>query len=126
SSGDIRSTNQLTPTSLKVEVWGGCGTIDLSLDISRGDFSLNLGTTDFKLRGRCGIAYVFSGAYGLYDGKDLKTEFTFITNKGSNDCYVNCLQSLVATIGSIGNIYYSGYPILNTDIYGTGKVIKLP
>ena len=123
-SGDISSTGTLKLDSLTVEVWGGCGTIDLTLDIWRGNFSLNMGTVDFRLRGISAITSVYAGDYGLYDGRDLKTGYTYITSKGSNDCYVMATNSLDATVGSIGNIYYTGNPAaIKTTINGTGKIL---
>jgi hypothetical protein len=125
-SGDVTTTGTLKLDSLAVEVWGGCGTIDLSLDIWQGSFSLNMGTVDIRLRGVSAITSVYTGDYGLYDGRNLKTGFTFITSKGSNDAYVWAINSLNATIQSIGNIYYTGNPAaITTSITGAGKIIPL-
>jgi hypothetical protein len=124
SSGNIVSTGTIKLDSLKLEVWGGCGTIDLSLDVWQGSFSLNLGTVDLRLRGICAITTVYANDYGLYDGKELKTGYTYITNVGSNDCYVRASNYLDAKIGSIGNIYYSGDPkSINVQINGSGKLL---
>ena len=123
-SGNVSTTGTLKLDSLSVEVWGGCGTIDLALDIWKGNFSLNMGTVDFRLRGISAITSVFSGDYGLYDGRNLRTGYTFITSNGSNDCYVQATNSLDVTIGSIGNVYYSGQPgSIKANIYGTGKLL---
>jgi hypothetical protein len=123
-SGDVSSTDTLKLDSLTVEVWGGCGTIDLTLNTWKGNFSLNMGTVDFRLRGISAITAVYTEDYGLYDGRNLTTGYTYITSKGSNDCYVRATNSLDATIGSIGNIYYSGNPAsMKETINGTGKII---
>jgi len=124
-SGDIRTTGTLKQDSLAVIVWGGCGTINLRLDIWQGRFSLNMGTVDFRLHGKSSITSVFTADYGLYDARDMKTGYTFITSRGSNDCYVRASNGLDATITSIGNIYYSGDPEnIKVNITGTGKLIK--
>jgi hypothetical protein len=124
-SGDVTTVGTLKQDSLSVEVWGGCGTIDLSLDLWQGSFSLNMGTVDFRMHGVCAICSVFSGDYGLYDARGMKTGYTFITNNGSNDCYVQAVNDLSATIGSIGNIYYTGNPT-NVQVSGTGTGKVLP
>jgi hypothetical protein len=125
-SGDVSSSGTLKMDSLKVEVWGGCGTIDLSLDIMQGSFSLNMGTVNFKLRGISAITSVYTGDYGLYDGRDLRTGYTFITSKGSNNCYVSASNTIEATIESIGDIYYTGNPVtVKSTITGTGKLLPL-
>ena len=124
SSGDIRSDDTLKLDSLKVEVWGGCGTIDLSIDVWQGSFSLNMGTVDMHLHGVSAITTVYADDYGFFDARDLRTGYTYITNRGSNDCYVNATNHLEAIIGSIGNIYYSGNPkSINVQIDGSGKVL---
>jgi hypothetical protein len=123
-SGDVTSIGTIKLDSLTIEVWGGCGTIDLSLDVWQGNFSLNMGTVDFRLRGVSAITSVYTDDYGLYDGRNLKTGYTFITSNGSNDCYVQAINSLDATIGSIGNIYYTGNPAnVKANIKGTGKLL---
>ena len=125
ASGDISTTGSLKLDSLTVEVWGGCGTIDMSLNIFKGNFSLNMGTANFKLRGLSAITSVYVKDYGFFDGRDLETGYTFITSNGSNDCYVRVSASLEATIGSIGNIYYTGDPPkVKENIVGAGKLIR--
>ena len=126
SSGDITSLNTLEFDSLRLEAWGGCGTIKLDIDIFLGYFYLQIGTSDIHLKGSCGIASMYSGDFGLLDARELKSGFIFIASRSSNDCYVNVNQGLNATIESIGNIYYYGSPQeITTTINGTGSVIKL-
>ena len=125
SSGNISTTNILKSSSLKIEVWGGSGTIDLDMDIQEGYFIMQMGTADFNLHGHCAINTIYAGDFGLFQCKDLKTGYSFVTNKGSNDCYVNASQYLEANIGSIGNIYYTGNPdTVITNIQGAGRVIR--
>lgn len=126
SSGNISTPGTLKLDSLSVEVWGGCGTIEMTLDLWKGNFSLNMGTVDFRLHGLSAITSVFSGDYGLYDARDLRTGYTFITNRGTNDCYVYAVHELDANIQSIGNIYYTGNPAaVKATVTGTGKLIPM-
>jgi hypothetical protein len=126
SSGNVTTTNSLKSNSLTVEIWGGSGTMNLDLDIFQGYFVLEIGTVDVHLQGKCAITTFFSGDYGLFQCENLKSRYTFVTNASSNDCYVNSSYFLEATIGSIGNIYYSGKPdSVITYINGSGKVISL-
>lgn len=124
SSGDLTSATILPYDSLKVEVWGGCGTIELSLNIVQGYFSENLGTADFRLHGSCGICNIYSGEYGPFHCEDLDISYCFITSSGSNDCWVNARRILGATITSIGNVYYTGQPdSVYSHITGEGRLI---
>ncbi|MCX6305993.1 MAG: DUF2807 domain-containing protein [Bacteroidetes bacterium] len=124
SSGDISCTDTLRSGYLKIDMWGGCGTIDLNIHVGDGFFIQHMGTATLVLHGVCNISSVFAGDYGLLQLSGLKTGFTFVTNSGSNNCYVNANQSLEATITSIGNIYYSGNPWnIKSEITGAGRLI---
>ncbi len=126
SSGNVNSLNTLEFDSLKLEAWGGCGTIELDVDIFLGYFYLQLGTSDVHLEGSCGIASMVTGDFGFLDARELQTGFVFIASRSSNDCYVHVVQGLNATIESIGNIYYYGSPKeITTTINGPGSVIQL-
>ena len=126
SSGNINSLNTLEFDSLRLEVWGGCGTIDLDINVYQGYFYLQMGTSDIHLKGSCGIASVYTGDFGLLDARELQSGYVFVASRSSNDCYVHATQELAATIESIGNIYYYGNPKkISTTINGEGSVIKL-
>lgn len=123
SSGDVTSSNVIGSSFLWIDVWGGCGTIDLELNVYQGTFIEHMGTADFKLHGLCKINSIYAGDFGLFDCKDLETDYTYIKNYGSNDCYIKVTKYLDATIGSIGSIYFRGNPdTLFTKIYGSGVV----
>jgi hypothetical protein len=110
ASGDVSSTNTLAGDSVKVEVWGGSGTINLSLNYSQGWFGLLMGTADYNLHGTCSMASVYTNDLGFFQAKDLQTKYCYVTSKGSNDCYVNVSVSIYAVIENIGSVYYTGNP----------------
>ena len=125
SSGDLISKNTLSYDSIKIETWGGCGKIDLDLNIVSGYFIQNLGTSEFILSGVCGICSIYAGEYGPFLCQDLSTAYCFINHSGSNDCWVKVSTTLGATVNSIGNIYYTGNPdTLDITINGSGQVIR--
>ena len=124
SSGNITCTDTIRSSYLKIDMWGGCGTIDMNVHVGDGFFLQHLGTATLRLRGVCNISSVYAGQYGLLKLDELRTGYTFVTNSSSNDCYVNARHSLEAKITSIGNIYYSGNPAsINSTIQGEGKLI---
>jgi hypothetical protein len=127
SSGNITTENPIRSNDLRVEVWGGSGTIDMDLNINGfGYFYIQMGTADFRLRGNCSVCNIFGGDYGLIQAEGLVTGYCYATNHGTNDIYVNALQLMSADIESIGNIYYSGKPdSLIIKIHGAGQVIHL-
>ena len=125
ASGNITTLTPIKSNNLKIFVNGGAGTIDMNLDITGyGYFYLQSGTVDFNLHGKCSISSIYAGDFGLIQAKDLQTVYTYVTNRGSNDVYVNVQEYMEARIESIGNIYYTGNPdSLDIKINGPGAVI---
>lgn len=121
SAGNISTTNTLTWDSIKVEVWGGCGSIDLSLRLVKGWFVMNMGTADFNLHGKCDIVNYYLSDMGLCQAGDLETRYCSVNTKGTNNCYVNVTVSLYAIIENIGSVYYRGDPLtVGGKITGSG------
>jgi len=111
---------------LMIDAWGGCGTIELTLRVTEGFFIQHIGTADIRLHGICNICSIFAGDFGLIQCSDLQTGYSFTKNYGTNDCYVKASQYLEATVGSVGNIYYTGHPnTVTTYIYGSGAVLPM-
>jgi hypothetical protein len=124
SSGDIATMNTISLDSLLVEIWGGCGEVSLDVNLNQGYFYLKLGTADLILSGKCGVASLYTGDFGLLDARELNAGYAFITSRSSNNCYVKASEEVNATIESIGNIYYTGNPkAVITTIHGSGSVI---
>ena len=124
SSGNVSTTNTINSGYLKLDIWGGCGVLDLDVNVVNGFFILHMGTATITLRGICQVSSVYSGDYGLVQLKQLQTGYTFVTNRGSNDCYVNANHYVEAWINSVGNVYYTGNPPSVTEhITGTGKLL---
>ncbi|MCX6286451.1 MAG: DUF2807 domain-containing protein [Bacteroidetes bacterium] len=121
AAGNVTSTNTLTGDSIKTEVWGGCGTIDLNLSYNKGWFIMNMGTADYNFHGRCDIADFYLNDMGLIQAKDLTTRYCSVTNRGTNNCYINVKVSLWAIISNIGSVYYTGDPTtVGGKITGSG------
>ena len=125
SAGDVIVTNEFVLDSLRVESWGGAGMVNMTVDCGVGVYAIHTGTGDLNISGKTGVSYVWNSGNGFFFGENLNTNYTFISTKGTGDCYVNAVTDLGATILHIGNIYYRGNPEVTADIRGTGKLIKL-
>ena len=126
SSGDIISTNTLQCDSLSVQAWDGSGLISLDIESNKSLLSLHYGSVDFQVKGYSKVNYIYAASYGPFYCEDLETEFTFMNNRGSNDCYVYCKQRLEVEIEYVGDIYYRGDPpVIIENISGSGKLIKM-
>lgn len=120
-AGNVSCTNTMNMDSVKLEVFGGCGTIDLTLSSNKGWFVMNMGTADFQLHGRCDIASFYLNDMGLIQAKDIKTKYCSVNNSGTNNCYVNVSTVLYAVIQNIGSVYYTGDPAsVGGKITGSG------
>ena len=124
SAGNITSTNTMYSNSFTLEVWGGCGSINLSLYVGLDFIYEHMGTADITIKGNAISSSIVSGDFGLLQLKDLQSDYCYVSNTGSNDCYINVKKYLDASIGSIGNIYYTGNPdTVYSHITGTGQLI---
>ena len=125
SAGNITSTNVLTSGFFMLDVWGGCGSIDLSLNVNQGFIYEHQGTADITIRGRAISTSIVSGDFGFLQLKDFQSAYTYVSNSGTNDCYIYAGKYLEARILSIGNIYYTGNPdTVRANITGTGQLIE--
>lgn len=125
SSGNLIFTNQFVGDSIKIDVLEGAGSIDLWLEMVKSRINLAYGTADLNVKGHSHLSYLHSEAYGPADLSALNTEFTFMTNKSTNNCRVRARLELDVAIYNVGDVYYSGNPnIINADIAGPGKLIK--
>lgn len=125
SAGDVNVTNEFIIDSLRVESWGGAGSVNMTVDCGVGVYAIHTGTGDLNINGKTAVSYVWNSGNGFFFGEYLKTNYTFISTRGTGDCYINVETDLGVTILHIGNIYYKGNPAVTADIRGTGKLIKM-
>ncbi|MDZ7741901.1 MAG: DUF2807 domain-containing protein [Bacteroidota bacterium] len=126
SSGDLATDGTLMNDSIDIHVWEGSGSIDMDIDVKQSRINLHYGTVDMHISGISHVTYVFSGSYGPVYCDELDSKFTYVSNQGTNDCYVRASVALEVTIKYLGNIYYYGTPsFIKKDISGEGELIKL-
>lgn len=123
--GDVTCVNNITGDSLRLDIYSGAGTLRLKADTYSAWWNIHTGTTDVHMEGKVGVSYIYDAATGPVDARNLITGYTFCTNKGTNNLYVNVEKELGATVTYTGNIYYTGkpYKVITTTL-NTGKVIK--
>jgi hypothetical protein len=125
SAGNITATNSFNSDSFVIDVWGGCGSISLTLYTGLAFIYEHMGTADITVKGHSVSSSIVSGDFGLLQLKDMEADYCYVKNSGSNDCYVNSKKFLDATIKSIGNIYYTGNPdSIKLHMEGSGSLIK--
>jgi hypothetical protein len=124
-SGDISTRSQLNLDSLQLSIWGGAGSFNLDLNVTRLNLAQHYGTVDLHVSGRAYITTIFSNSFGPFYCDSLVSNIIYIRNSGTNNCYVHPLHVLEAEITSVGDIYYSGNPYdVKSVITGSGKLVK--
>lgn len=124
-SGDISCANTIIGDSLKLNVWDGAGKVEMDVEMIRNYIYFHIGTADVYYRGNVHLSYLTASSFGPIYAQNLKTNFTYIANKGSNECYVQVKTKIEATISSLGNIYYWGDAEEALNKTGSGNLIKM-
>lgn len=76
------------------------------------------GITD-SLDYRCGLSF------GPVDLSALNTSYAKVLQDGPNDLSISVRDSLNVTIKGIGNVNYSGYPLIKSKVTGKGRLVKM-
>lgn len=123
ASGSIFLLNDITPNSLYLRTTASgnislknvvTGYIDAETTVS-GKITATGGTViNEKLKTK---------SSGKIDFSAIAAKDAIVTTKGSGDIKVNASEKLDATIDGSGSVYFSSYPMITTNISGTGKLI---
>lgn len=121
----VSNFDTIREDSLTVSATGGSGYIDLTIKTGTSKLSIINGSVDMKIQGITGVNFIYSGGYGPFRCTDLRSDFLFMRNASTNDCYVTVKKHFEYEITNLGNIYYSGNPPeISGSVTGDGKLIK--
>jgi len=125
-SGDIRTKGQIKLDSLQVNIWGGAGSFDLDLDVTKLKLAMHYGTVDLTVKGKALITTIFANSYGPFYCSELISNIAYVRNSGTNQVYVYAKHILEVEITSVGDIFYYGNPYdIKMNVTGAGKLIKI-
>jgi hypothetical protein len=125
-TGTITNNDTLREDSLFINAYGGSGYITLCIKTRISHMAINYGSADINISGTSDNNFIYAGSFGPFHCLDLVTKNTYMTNKGTNDCYINVTNHLEYDIKGLGNIYYSGNPLnISGSSSGEGRLIKL-
>ena len=124
-SGDINCSNTIISDSMQLDVWEGAGDINMKVNNHRNIIYFHIGTSDINYQGSSTLSYISLSSFGPIDARALETNFTYIGNSGSNNCYIWAHTKIDANINGLGNIYYKGDAEISLDLSGDGRLIKL-
>jgi hypothetical protein len=125
-TGTVSNNDTIREDSIFITAYSGSGYLNLCIKTGLSHLALNTGSADFNISGISGSNFIFAGGYGPFHCLDLKTINTYMSNQGTNDCYISVKNHLEYEIKGLGNIYYSGNPPqVSGTITGKGKLIPL-
>lgn len=110
SIGDLTCLNPISSDTFSINIFEGAGIISLDLNCRLSFLNYHYGTADLNVKGSSLVNYIYQASYGPVNASELFTDFNYLENRGSNNCYVYARLFLGATISSIGNVYYTGNP----------------
>ena len=125
ASGNLTFTNQFVGDSIKLDILEGAGSINMWLDMRRSMFNLSYGTADLTVKGYSHISHVYSEAYGPADLRNMSSDFTYLTNASTNNCYIRANLEVECIIENVGDVYLWGNPPTVAKWgSGTGQLYK--
>jgi hypothetical protein len=110
SIGDLTCLNTIDSDTFSINIFEGAGIVSLDLNCRLSFLNFHYGTADLNVKGTSMVNYIYQASYGPVNATEFKTDFNYLENRGSNNCFVFARLFLGATISSIGNVYYTGNP----------------
>jgi hypothetical protein len=124
--GNVSGTNTIVSDTLELDFWDGSGSVTLDVNCRTVRMHLHTGPGDAFISGTTQNAYYYTRGNGLIRCDKLKSGYTLVDAAGTNDSYVHSSGMLIASIGYIGNVYYSGNPgLILPQINERGQLIPL-
>ncbi len=123
-SGSIQMQNQLATHDLNLNV-SGSGRIHIP-SIEADDIRTTIsgsGEIDISSGVATSLRSTISGS-GNLDALNMQSAQVTTSTSGSGTTRVYATQSLFAEISGSGNVYYRGNPVVESEISGSGKLIK--
>ncbi|NIM11433.1 MAG: hypothetical protein GTO45_36830 [Candidatus Aminicenantes bacterium] len=121
---DIVGEESFTTDTLDLEILGA-GNIDLEVTAQTISTVIR-GAGNVTLRGSARQHMVEIAGSGNIEALDLEVQTYDIVIAGFGECWIFVTERLDAVISGTGTIYYQGEPaVINSQIAGTGKLVKL-
>lgn len=124
-TGNVSSTSTVRRGEFRIEQGGGQGTAVIDVDVDTCVAGLHSGAGNVVYTGRAGLAFLYSAGMGPIDASGLEAERVLVNNSGVTDIRCRAMQEMDAQIYNAGNIYYSGSPLITSQLLGSGQLIQV-
>jgi hypothetical protein len=122
-SGKLTLEDTIRTNDFTFDCWNGSGTIKLLLNTQTSHLNIHIGRCDITATGRSQVCYFYQNDTGIITASNLQTDFCYLRNSGTGNCYVNVTKELGVEIQHTGNVYYRGTPYkIDQQITGSGKL----
>lgn len=123
-SGNIKSDRAFTANTLTLKI-DGSGNIDLDVQLQTLTTTV-LGSGNISLSGRADQHTVILDGLGSINALGFLVNKYSINLSGSGECRIHVLDELLVTISGSGTVFYRGNPaVVNSNITGSGRLVKL-
>ncbi|MEX0967166.1 MAG: head GIN domain-containing protein [Bacteroidia bacterium] len=122
-SSTLRGIGTFESTSFQASI-SGSGDADLNIFTEHlvADIS---GSGSMRFGGSAGFQHLNISGSGSMHAFALEGEEADIDVSGSGECEVNVSQKLKVRISGSGDVYYKGNPVIESDISGSGKLVRV-
>lgn len=121
-SNNIECLNFFTQPYFEVYTYNS-GNVHMKVHTQHFYTRMLLASSDIYAEGTTNYFYAFGGNMGFIYADQLTADSSFVHHNGQGDIYVHAQHWLRAKIENIGNVYYRGSPVVESEITGSGKVI---
>ena len=123
-AGDINCVDTIRSEEFTFDCFGGSGSINFIFNSNKIHLNNHIGRSDIHAYGFSKESYIYINDVGTFDAGNLETDYTYIRNSSTGDCHLKVKNELGFEIKYTGNIYYTGDPIIFSQLYsGSGKLI---
>ena len=122
-SGNIASTNKLTPSSFTIVSTKGVGIINLEIETDHLVAGIYEENADFIFRGKANTAFVYCSSRGTIDLKEMEVKKMNMVYSSVRNGFVWVTENLVGTIYHTGNVFYKGNPVLQKEEVSSGRFL---
>lgn len=120
-SEEINCSNALTGDFIDVYE-NNSADIHLSLDVLQVYARQMIGGGDIYLTGHSRFLYAFGGSFGYVYGEAMVSDSVLVDHRGTGNIHVNPTIWMKVNIEDRGNVYYSGNPVVESYLNGSGKL----
>ena len=123
--GHVSSKDTIFSDNLKIEFTTGISDLNLKLRTKYLELVVHDGGGDISLSGTSENTNIFSNGYAKLDMGNFISNYIFLASKSQNQTFIYANNRIDVEIYDVGNVYYSGNPVISLSTFSSGKLIKL-